>query len=609
MSDHEVKVAIVADDKASPTLDKVKHSLEGVAKGHEHAGHEAHKHGEKSDNLWNHIKGTALGTVTGELIEKGMELGKEAMEKGMEEISEVFHAGVAKMEAERAIAGILTMTDQSGAGYDMMLDKGKLFKEQLDDIGVEAGVTAETIQGVFDGIASRSNKSATEVAELTEKVAYAGRAVPGGAAALAQGFTAIEMGMVRAKNPVVQLIAASHVLKGNAKAVAKEMQKMSPEKALEIAEQAMNKMGDKMKAAPATWNQLTTSIKGVKEQVLEAFGVPMVEELLPALGQVKEFLMNNKDAMIAFASSTVKKAALLGHEAYDWGKTIWDTVNTSDVREMLTDGASALIEAWKMGGTVVKTMWEAGAGLTRGLGESYTGWKNMISEAAELGMFGNWGKRQGVESARDKDKSHGAEAGSFAANPVFRKQAQKDLDDMAEHNRKIEQLGGTLTAEDDAAYNKLKDQINAAGKIGEEVEKVAASHDEAKFGAMYKQAAAKHEEGTMFYMAKLLAGDEALQDALLKGGSGLEGSFAEIAMRMKDTQGVSADQAKKFAMKIKESGAKTEHVTNFNGGQTFQIKQDFRDQDPDRIAVIFRQDILKAASSRVDSNRSSTFAF
>jgi hypothetical protein len=45
----------------------------------------------------------------------------------------------------------------------------------------------------------------------------------------------------------------------------------------------------------------------------------------------------------------------------------------------------------------------------------------------------------------------------------------------------------------------------------------------------------------------------------------------------------------------------------FNGGQTFQIKQDFRDQDPDRIAVIFQRDIARAAENRLQGGTGGAF--
>lgn len=46
---------------------------------------------------------------------------------------------------------------------------------------------------------------------------------------------------------------------------------------------------------------------------------------------------------------------------------------------------------------------------------------------------------------------------------------------------------------------------------------------------------------------------------------------------------------------------------NLNGGQTFNIKQDFRDQDPDRIALVFRDDIAKSASHRIRSQVRTAF--
>lgn len=46
---------------------------------------------------------------------------------------------------------------------------------------------------------------------------------------------------------------------------------------------------------------------------------------------------------------------------------------------------------------------------------------------------------------------------------------------------------------------------------------------------------------------------------------------------------------------------------NFNGGQTFKIQQEFRDQDPDRIAVAFERRITQSAVSRVQASTSAPF--
>lgn len=55
----------------------------------------------------------------------------------------------------------------------------------------------------------------------------------------------------------------------------------------------------------------------------------------------------------------------------------------------------------------------------------------------------------------------------------------------------------------------------------------------------------------------------------------------------------------KFADVAKTMAAPSGPQVNFNGGQTFKIQQDFRDQDPDRIAIAFERRITRSAVSRV----------
>ncbi len=600
---NEVRVALVMDDKASETLAKVAEALGHLSEQHKKANKEAHEEGGKEHG------GFAKEIAMGEMLAKGYEFafekGVEAIHEGYEKLQEAFHAGVEKLEGQRRLAGTLSMTDQTGASYDRMRDKASLFQEDLEQVAVEAGTTGEAVSAVFEGIAARTNKTGIEVAELTEKIAYAGKAVPGGAAALAQGFSMMEMGMIRARNPVVQLIASSHVLQGNAKAVAKELMKMTPEKQMEIAEKAMTKMNEKMRSAPPTFGSLMTSLKQTQEQLMASFGEPMVEALLEPLGSIKGYLLAHKDEMMVYASNLSKSFVKWGRETYDWGKTIWDTINTDHLHDTLTDAAHALMTAFELGGSFVKRLAEGGAYIVHAFSESYQGWKQLFNEAEETGMFGQWGKQHHAQKEIDAHAENAKTNVQYAQNPEIAKMVQHQLDEMAQKNNQA--YGAAVPKENEEAYNALAKQLADAAKLGEDVQQTVAAHDESKFADMYKRAADKHDEGTQFYMAKLLAGDEKLQDALLKGGFGLDGAFGEMAKRMKETFGVSKEEAEKFALKVKGAGEKAAHVVNFNGGQTFNVKQDFRDQDPDRVAVIFRQDILNAAYSRTQSNRASAF--
>ena len=61
------------------------------------------------------------------------------------------------------------------------------------------------------------------------------------------------------------------------------------------------------------------------------------------------------------------------------------------------------------------------------------------------------------------------------------------------------------------------------------------------------------------------------------------------------------------AEKLKKAAGGAGVNVNMSGGQTFNIKQDYRDQDPDRVAIAFKRDIVKAALSRRSSRITNIF--
>ena len=43
------------------------------------------------------------------------------------------------------------------------------------------------------------------------------------------------------------------------------------------------------------------------------------------------------------------------------------------------------------------------------------------------------------------------------------------------------------------------------------------------------------------------------------------------------------------------------------GSATFNVKQDFRDQDPDRVAIVFERDMARAVENRLQAMTVSPF--
>lgn len=119
--------------------------------------------------------------------------------------------------------------------------------------------------------------------------------------------------------------------------------------------------------------------------------------------------------------------------------------------------------------------------------------------------------------------------------------------------------------------------------------------------------------GSQQFMANLLARSTGLQAAFLESSTLTGDAFLTLAQLV-------GDQAKGFRDKLVQRGedlistdpkkkppVPTSAIT-MNGGQVFKITQDLRDQDPDRIAFVFRRDIAREAENQTQSTGGSLFS-
>ena len=111
------------------------------------------------------------------------------------------------------------------------------------------------------------------------------------------------------------------------------------------------------------------------------------------------------------------------------------------------------------------------------------------------------------------------------------------------------------------------------------------------FQSAFKAANEANAKEALAQARNILTANEALRTALGGVGSTVEDALKKLQDM---AAGKSGDGA---ALKLPP--------INF-GPRTFNIKQDFRD-DPDRVAIIFRQDIAKHAASRISARTSTPF--
>jgi len=125
--------------------------------------------------------------------------------------------------------------------------------------------------------------------------------------------------------------------------------------------------------------------------------------------------------------------------------------------------------------------------------------------------------------------------------------------------------------------------------------------------AAYNQAVKTGDDAMANYLANLAGKSESLAYGLNDSSVQIEGGFDGFINRLGTTTRTFVEKLNNMYseqhpqnVKPKEAATKSPAI-HMSGGQTFNIKQEFREADPDRIALFFRRDLVRAATSRTRS--------
>lgn len=233
---------------------------------------------------------------------------------------------------------------------------------------------------------------------------------------------------------------------------------------------------------------------------------------------------------------------------------------------------------------------------------------NAKIEAMEslAGSFRQWDDKtiKWWDEMRQKVVATAADLGQNSA------EVGRRLDELyAQHRRIAESTKGfqdaaSLLAGMPEDISKLTDQafVDASAKQFEAAKKFAEN-----FGAAVKG----NNTAALNASVAILQGNKVMQQALLQAGSDAGLSLEKLAEVVGDKLGDFSKQLMDKAGVEKEAKATAEKgvvpLAVFNGGQTFNIKQDFRDADPDRIVTIFERDLVKSAESRLQARTALPF--
>lgn len=610
----EVSLKLVVDSNARQETDKIRAGFAGLSR-------ESKSQASRLDtSLSSNAKAMGKMFLDAEAMVADAVVGGVGAIVGL--AAQSYEAFTESEKQVRGLASTLAMIDENGHSFEQLHGYANDVKDGLEEIAMEAGVTDDAMVQMFDNIIERGGKSVEEAEKLAEAMAYAGRAAPGGPEALAQGFEAIEMGMVRAKNPLVQMISATGVLKGSAKSVAKEMQKMGIDEQMKLAETAIEKMSGKMKQAPMTIAQMKTAMGVGIGNLFEEAGGPIVHALEPAARQIQALFMGNHGGLVAAArefgelmADGVSIVEPLIDETTRAVSANWVEIK-GGFKEIYDPMKDLFTYFYKNRGAIAKTFVDVATVVAKALGivvhgieASLSATKAVLSFAAHVtASLPGFKQLGGAEWEQlTKGEALGTSSEHLRASVLGRNPSQA-MDDGSRaeiHDKFLKEYqdGGASFSEAEAAYTAAmrraeEDHAATFGQIAK-FREAAIYADADSFAKAWGIATKAQDEGAEEYVANFLAQNRELARQVAEKGPELLGEGYGILLDKLDGMHSSiADELRK-GRKL-DLGA-YRHVNVVQNFQNVRISQDFRNQDPDRVAVVFRDEMKRYGTNRLGS--------
>lgn len=653
MGTKEVKARLTLEDAASKTIDKIKggfNELISVEKA--------------ADAGMGAIK-TSLATMAGvylpQLTRQALEFGKSFATAAAGGLSD--DAAIAALAS--AVQDIPYEEAISRAGaYGDQLDRIAISTGVMNKSVGDAFQRSVELHGATTAGLERARDDTAQLAIITSKLK-----IPLEGAVQEVGL--MGEGMLKSKGRMAQLLQATGVFGPSLKEAAKGWMALTEEKRLAIISDGLKRASSTVADMPRTFDQLVGSLENVYEISKEKLGEPLVEALTPELEKLVGWLDKNRVAVERFAHSMAKDVGhyveegtqavergfeyLTSHqkeikegiiEAFEFAKSTVQFILEHKEALAYAFGAKTLgpsaLGLLKPAAGVVSSVYQAGAA---GIGSNALGGAALSGAAGgalALGAFAlaiggaTLAVDQFTKLMNETGGGKSDERLSFEAlqrrfqemldNPDSGVWDSKQLDQFTSMREQIttlaEQVGessraaGELADAAFAAHRTIRDvvePIDAAARALNQMSQTgvdAEAQDKAVAAIAdgFMAAIQTNNMGAEQYIASVLAKSSSLQLAFLQSSVMTGAGFDTLAELV---QGQAADFAEKLRQKADFAADKAAKPDvpklQMNGGQTFKIQQDFRDEDPDRVVAVFQEGIINSAERRLQASTGTLF--
>ena len=597
-----------------------------------------------------------VGVNLSSIAEKVKQLGGEFVDAG--------HAA----EAGDVALATMIQTAQGGKLEDAV-QKAQGIGDAFDEMAVRVGISNEALGNAFQVLAERSDATDAslgsnmgQLQNLAQIASKLGKDV----GALASEYSLMGEGMLRTRGQLFQLLQSTGIFGKDTKKAAAAWGELTDAKRAELLKFGLDKIGGDIAKMPGYFGDASDALSSMVRMAKEKVGEPIVKELTPAVQGLAEDLYKLGPDIEDFGRLVAKELGGSVREGGRWIKEsiLWLKDHKAEIAADLKAaaqhvrdaigfvlahkeeiavafGAKAAMPLLKPAAGVVADVARAGYGGAGG-GVAGFGASGVPGATASLGAFaaaiaavglaadqsvklareladaedtrlGGLKRLQELSATGDVERTENAvrtmaqlDEAAGRMTPQLRqfydsmvegaRRTQQVEADSAEHLRKQIAIGATGSSNADAMRG-------AGGKASADVQGYAMNQEWILLNA-YNQAMQAGNKQMALLAAQTIASGALVGDAFLKTAKDVEGGFAAMAEML----AASGDQFAGFASKLKDKGAvPAAPKIVMTGGQTFNVKQDFRDKDPDKIAVVFRRDVGRVIERRASARYSGPF--
>jgi hypothetical protein len=638
----EVKTKLTLDDQASKQLDKIK-------SGFQQAGNAAQQAKAQTMGFVSQLAAVAIGVNIGNMF--------GSMKAGL------MSAGEAAIEADKQFRALRTtvigMSRTSGQSMDDFNLRTQSLNAQMERIARTAMVSRDELVQTFMEAGKNTSNTTDQLTNLISRVANASRALPAPIKDVVAGFEEVQKNMISAQSPIIAMVKQANLLRGHSEKIAQQMTWMGREGKIKMAYDALAILEKRAKAIPPSLQDINARFKDMKTDALRSVGEPMLKAFYPAVealykkitdgrGDIEKYarmIGEQAGEWITVAADKIQKGfeylrthadeiktAIVG--AFETAKTIFDGI-VDNAKPLLALYAGMKLAPVAEGAMAAGSALASGAGLAgvaSAVGPQAAFTAAIVASTMALTEFGRYLDDNAgflipsmgeAKKELDRQKRMMADYGSMMGHATVeeREAFDKLAKDAYENAAKIGESTGELGVfidqmrrnRDalDTATKGMQEAFSLSSQIHEGLYATAEGTNQAaqlqidaatKFKESFTAALDKHDEAALEGARKILDGATALQDVLVENGSAVGLSLKDLA----NSLGTGSDNLRNFRERLLAKAAREADSMGgrnqnniFNGGQVFNIKQDFRDQDPDRVAVVFQRDISRAAENRL----------